>query len=83
MTHDAATRERGAEVLDDAHCSPNKLALSIAELAMLSGCGRDKLYEAIRDGRLTARKFGRKTLVTTNDARTFLDNLPRLELGEK
>jgi len=83
MTHDAATRERGAEVLDRAHCSPNKFALSIAELAILSGCGRDKLYEAIRDGRLRARKFGRKTLVTSEDARAFLDNLPLLELGAK
>lgn len=78
---DAAATRGGDEVeLDRVHRSPDKLAHSVDELAVLASCGRDKLYQAIREGQLRARKFGRRTLITAEDAHRFLDSLPRLEL---
>jgi excisionase family DNA binding protein len=57
-----------------------KLAVSVAEAAFETGVGRDKLYAAIRDGRLEAKKFGRRTLITIDALRRFLDGLPPLQL---
>jgi excisionase family DNA binding protein len=39
-----------------------RMALSVAEAAAEASVGRDHIYGAIRDGRLEARKFGRRTL---------------------
>ncbi|HEY8127643.1 MAG TPA: helix-turn-helix domain-containing protein [Hyphomicrobium sp.] len=55
-------------------------AVSISEAAARSGFGRDKIYQAIRDGRLIARKFGRRTLILTADLDKFLQELPNLKL---
>ncbi len=55
--------------------------LSIADAALEARCGRDKIYRAIRDGRLIARKFGRRTIIRADDFDRFLDELPLLELG--
>ena len=54
----------------------HKLARSIDETARVSGIGRSKLYEAIAAGELTARKFGRKTLILDEDLNAFLRGLP-------
>jgi excisionase family DNA binding protein len=40
-----------------------KLSLSVEEAAEATGIGRSKLYEAMRDGLLQARKFGRRTII--------------------
>ena len=50
--------------------------LSIAEACTIAGIGRTKIYEAIADGRLTARKFGKRTLVLRGDLQAFLSSLP-------
>ena len=50
--------------------------LSIAEACSTAGIGRTKLYEAIADGRLKARKFGKRTLILRDDLRQFLAALP-------
>jgi excisionase family DNA binding protein len=52
-------------------------AHSIAETCALTGLGRDTVYTAIRDGHLVARKLGRRTLITDDDLRQFLAELPR------
>ena len=57
-----------------------RMALSVAEAAVEAGVGRDQVYSAIREGRLQARKWGRRTLITTDALRRFLDGLPPLEL---
>jgi excisionase family DNA binding protein len=57
-----------------------KMAYSIEEIAILAGLGRDSIYEAIRKGQLEARKAGRRTLVTAEAVRRYLDNLPTLQL---
>jgi excisionase family DNA binding protein len=50
--------------------------LSIAEACAAAGIGRTKLYEAIADGRLKARKLGKRTLILRDDLFQFLAALP-------
>ena len=56
------------------------MAMSIAEAADETGIGRDGIYAAIRDGRLEARKWGRRTLITDEALQRFLNGLPPLQL---
>jgi excisionase family DNA binding protein len=51
-------------------------ALSIAEVTSVSGLGRTKIYEAIGNGSLIARKAGRRTIILRNDLKAFLAALP-------
>ena len=53
-------------------------AYSIPEVMARVGVGRDKLYRLIREGKLPARKLGRKTLILASDLEAFLEALPRL-----
>jgi excisionase family DNA binding protein len=53
-------------------------AYSIPEVMARVGVGRDKLYCLIREGKLPARKLGRKTLILASDLEAFLEALPRL-----
>jgi excisionase family DNA binding protein len=53
-----------------------KLALSIEEAAQLAPIGRTNLFRAIREGRLHARKAGRRTVILRPDLEQFLKNLP-------
>lgn len=57
-----------------------RLALSVAEAAVEAGVGRDQVYAAIRDGRLEARKWGRRTVITYAALQQFLCGLPLLRL---
>ena len=51
-------------------------ALSVADVARVSGLGRTFVYSALADGTLRARKAGRRTIVMRADLRAFLDGLP-------
>jgi excisionase family DNA binding protein len=53
--------------------------LSILEACAVAGIGRTKIYEAISEGRLKARKFGKRTIVLRADLQTFLSGLPVVE----
>ena len=59
---------------------PEKMAFSVDEAALRAGLGRDRIYGYIRDGRLQARKAGRRTLITADALRNFIDSLPPLKL---
>jgi excisionase family DNA binding protein len=50
--------------------------LSIAEACAMAGLGRTKIYEAIAEGSLKARKCGKRTIVLRNELRDFLASLP-------
>jgi excisionase family DNA binding protein len=50
--------------------------LSISEACAFAGIGRTKIYQAIADGSLKARKCGKRTLVLRDDLREFLSSLP-------
>jgi excisionase family DNA binding protein len=53
-----------------------KLALSIEEAAQLAPIGRTNIFRAIREGKLLARKAGRRTVILRPDLEQFLNNLP-------
>ena len=53
--------------------------LTLAEASVVSGIGRTKLYEAISNGQLTARKFGNRTIILRDDLLKFLASLPEVQ----
>ena len=53
-------------------------ALSILEACEVARIGRTKLYEAISDGQLKARKYGKRTLILRTDLSEFLAALPAI-----
>jgi hypothetical protein len=57
-------------------------AYSPREWADTHGLGLDNVYQAIRDRKLIARKFGKRTIITEADGDKFLASLPQLELPE-
>jgi excisionase family DNA binding protein len=50
--------------------------LSVSEACRVAGIGRTKIYEAISNGSLKARKLGKRTLVLRTDLQAFLASLP-------
>ena len=51
--------------------------LSISEACAVAGIGRTtKIYQAITDGSLKARKCGKRTLILRDELRDFLASLP-------
>ena len=59
-----------------ARTAAEKLGLTVPEAAILSSLGQTSIYKAIREGRLTARKYGTRTIITRLDLQAFLDSLP-------
>jgi excisionase family DNA binding protein len=55
------------------------LAYTIAEACAAARAGRTAIYAAIREGALTARKRGRKTLILAEDLRRWVENLPTVK----
>ena len=51
-------------------------AMSVAEAVQYSRIGRSKLYHAMRDGELVARKFGARTVILRADLEAFLTSRP-------
>jgi excisionase family DNA binding protein len=52
------------------------LAVDIAEACNLTSLSRSRLYGEIRDGRLTPRKIGRRTVIAMTELRRWLSALP-------
>lgn len=57
------------------------LAYSIEEVAEMTAIGRSRIYAAIREGRLVAHKFGRRTVIRAENLTAFLDSLEPLRPG--
>ncbi len=55
-----------------------KPAYSIDEIVEIGPLSRSSLYEAIRDGKLVARKSGRRTFILSEDYERFLRSLPTM-----
>lgn len=58
-----------------------KLGYTIDQAVDRSGIGRTSLFEAIREKRLTARKYGRRTIILAADLEAFLSDLPLKEVA--
>jgi excisionase family DNA binding protein len=56
----------------------DKVAYTITEIVHLSGLGRSSIYKAIGEGRLIARKSGRRTMVLADDLFAWLHGLKRV-----
>ena len=54
-------------------------ALSISDACEMVGVGRTTIYAAIAEGRLKARKLGRRTLILRDDLTHFLVALPEIK----
>lgn len=54
-------------------------AMSIAEFCERYGPGRTTTYQEIKAGRLRARKCGKRTIITDDDAERWLECLPIIE----
>ena len=57
-----------------------KRAFNVRQFCTEYGIGHDGVYKAIREGKLVARKYGKRTIITADDAEQFIAALPRLEL---
>jgi len=53
--------------------------LSVEDACRVAGLGRTKVYEAISNGRLKARKFGKRTLILRTELQQFLKSLPEFK----
>jgi excisionase family DNA binding protein len=51
----------------------SKLAYSIAEAAAATSLGRSKIYELIGEGRIEARKIGRRTVIPSASLAALFD----------
>jgi excisionase family DNA binding protein len=58
-------------------------AMSIAEFSERYGPGRTTIYEEIKLGRLRARKCGKRTFITEDDAEDWLQSLPLVACNTK
>ncbi|MCH2497392.1 MAG: helix-turn-helix domain-containing protein [Erythrobacter sp.] len=64
----------------DPHREPRKpFAYSVEEAAKIAGLSRSSIYLALGDGRLTARKAGRRTIICPQDLQKFVRDLPLFE----
>jgi Helix-turn-helix domain len=54
-------------------------AMSVQAFCERYDIGRTKAYEEINAGRLKARKAGRRTIITSDDAEDWLSRLPALQ----
>lgn len=54
-----------------------KFGLTVEETAARSPIGRTLIFRAIKEGRLTARKYGRRTFILPEDFEAFLRALPK------
>jgi excisionase family DNA binding protein len=58
------------------NATAHRLAYSISEVADITGVGRSILYQEIGEGRLRARKLGRRSLIFDDDLKAWLAALP-------
>jgi excisionase family DNA binding protein len=58
----------------------NRLAYSPEEATRVASVGRSLIFKEIRDGRLIARKVGRRTIIAADDLQLWLKSLPKKNL---
>jgi excisionase family DNA binding protein len=58
-----------------AHESPEKLAYTIKEARQAVGIGRTRIYVAMKNQELRAKKHGQTTLILASDLRNWLETM--------
>lgn len=59
----------------------NPIAVTIPDAVKVSGMSRTSIYEALKRGDLSARKAGRRTLISFADLQAYLASLPAYQAG--
>ncbi|GAA0862680.1 hypothetical protein GCM10009115_10370 [Sphingopyxis soli] len=59
----------------------NPIAVTIPDAVKLSGLSRTSIYEALKRQDITARKAGRRTLISFADLEAYLASLPTYQAG--
>ena len=57
------------------------IAVTIPDAVKMSGMSRTSIYEALKRGDITARKAGRRTLISFADLQAYLASLPEYRAG--
>lgn len=57
------------------------IAVTIPDAVKASGMSRTSLYEALKRGDISARKAGRRTLISYADLQAYLSSLPTYRAG--
>jgi excisionase family DNA binding protein len=57
----------------------SQLGYSVIQAAKAAGCGRSTIYEELTNGKLRARKLGRRTVILASDLATWLASLPQFK----
>lgn len=60
-----------------------QFAYSISQVLEMVPVGRTTLYHEISQGRLKAKKIGRRTLILAEDLERFIENLPHAQGATK
>ena len=55
------------------------ISVTIRDAVKASGMSRTSIYEALKRGDITARKAGRRTLISFADLQAYLASLPSYE----
>jgi excisionase family DNA binding protein len=50
--------------------------LTVNEFCVMIGIGRSTFYKAVAAGDLKVRKYGKRTFVTTEEMKRFVESLP-------
>jgi excisionase family DNA binding protein len=56
-------------------------AFTVAQVMARLNIGRDSVYRAINEGKLPAKKLGKRTLIVAADLEKFLKSLPQMGGG--
>ena len=59
------------------------VAYNIRHTCEVMGIGRSYVYMLIADGHLEARKLGRRTVITAESIRRYVESLPVARLGAR
>lgn len=54
----------------------NKISVTVAEAAEISGISRSGLYNLFKAGEIKPKKAGKRTLIMVDDLKRYLENLP-------
>lgn len=57
------------------------ITVTIPDAVRATGMSRTSIYEALKRGDLTARKAGRRTLISFADLQAYLAGLPEYRAG--
>jgi len=52
-----------------------KLTYTVKEVAQVLGCGLNKTYEVIRDGKLPSFKYGKKYMVSAVELKRLIERM--------